>query len=97
VKAGLAAKCEVQIAYAIGIAAPVSVRVDTFGTGKHPDRSIEVAVGKVFDLRPSAIIHDLDLLKPQYRALASYGHFGREDLGVAWEKTPRVDALLKAL
>lgn len=104
VKAGLAAKCEVQIAYAIGIAAPVSIRVDTFGTLKQAqggkaltDRGIEAAIGKIFDLRPSAIIHDLDLLKPQYRALASYGHLGREDLGVAWEQTPRVEALLAAL
>jgi S-adenosylmethionine synthetase len=97
VKAGLAQKCEVQIAYAIGIAAPVSVRVDTFGTGKRSDRDIEQAITKVFDLRPAAIIHDLDLLKPQYRKLASYGHLGREDLGVAWEQTPRLGALLQAL
>ncbi len=97
VKAGLAAKCEVQIAYAIGVAAPVSIRVDTFGTGKKADRDIERAVTNVFDLRPAAIIRDLDLLRPQYRALAAYGHFGREDLGVAWEKTPRVEALLAAL
>lgn len=96
VKAGLARKCEVQVAYAIGVAAPVSIHVDTFGTGTMSDRIIEQAVTKTFDLRPAAIIKDLELLKPQYRALAAYGHMGREDLDVAWEKTPRVDALLKA-
>lgn len=96
VKAGLARKCEVQIAYAIGVAAPVSVRVDTFGTATTSDRAIEQAISKVFDLRPAVIIRDLDLLRPQYRALAAYGHFGREDLDVAWEKTPRVEALLRA-
>ena len=104
VKAGLAGKCEVQIAYAIGIAAPVSIRVDTFGTlkqvqGGHAlsDRSIEAAIAKVFDLRPAAIIHDLELLQPQYKKLASYGHMGREDLGVVWEQTPRLEELLSAL
>ncbi|TSC97676.1 MAG: methionine adenosyltransferase [Candidatus Peregrinibacteria bacterium Greene1014_49] len=104
VKAGLAAKCEVQVAYAIGIAAPVSIRVDTFGTLKQAqggksltDRSIEAAITKVFDLRPAVIIRDLELLRPQYKKLASYGHMGREDLGVAWEQTPRVEALLAAL
>jgi S-adenosylmethionine synthetase len=96
VKAGLARKCEVQVAYAIGVAAPVSIHVDTFGTGKVSDRIIEAAVKKTFDLRPAAIIKDLQLLKPQYRQLAAYGHLGREDLGVAWEKCDRVDALLKA-
>ena len=97
VKAGLARKCEVQVAYAIGVAAPVSIHVETFGTGKIDDRKIEQAVMKVFDLRPAAIIKDLDLLKPQYRPLAAYGHMGREDLNVKWEQTPRVDVLLKAI
>ncbi len=104
VKAGLAKKCEVQIAYAIGVAAPVSIRVDTFGTlrqaqGKLPlsDRDLEKAVAKTFDLRPASIIRDLELLKPQYKQLAAYGHMGREDLGVKWETCDRVDALLKAL
>ena len=96
VKAGLAKKCEVQVAYAIGIAAPVSLRVDTFGTGKISDRALEKAVSAVFDLRPAAIIKDLDLLRPQYRQVASYGHMGREDLDVKWEKCDRLDALLNA-
>lgn len=96
VKAGLARKCEVQVAYAIGVAAPVSVRVDTFGTGAISDRKIEEAITAVFDLKPASIIKDLDLLKPQYRQVAAYGHMGREDLDVAWEKTPRVAALKKA-
>ncbi|MSR67292.1 methionine adenosyltransferase [Candidatus Peribacteria bacterium] len=96
VKAGLAKKCEVQVAYAIGVAAPVSLRVDTFGTGKVTDRALEKAISGVFDLRPAAIIHDLDLLKPQYRQVASYGHMGREDLDVKWEKCNRLDALLHA-
>ena len=97
VAAGLAARCQVQLAYAIGVAQPVSVRVDTFGTGTVSDARLEEAVEKVFDLRPAAIIRDLDLRKPIYRQLAAYGHFGREDLGVAWEKTDRVEALKKAL
>ncbi len=97
VKAGLASKCEVQVAYAIGVAAPVSIHVDTFGTGKKPDRALEKAIAKVFDLRPASIIRDLDLLKPQYRQLAAYGHLGREDLGVKWEQCDRVEQLLKAL
>lgn len=97
VKAGLAKKCEIQVAYAIGIAEPVSVHCETFGTGKVGDRVLEKAITKVFDLRPAAIIRDLDLLKPQYKKLASYGHMGREDLGVKWEACDRVDALLKAV
>ncbi len=97
VKAGLARKCEVQVAYAIGVAKPVSIRVDTFGTGTVSDEKISAAVMQVFDLRPAAIIKDLDLLKPQYRQLAAYGHLGREDLGVAWEKTDRVEALKAAV
>ena len=94
VAAGLAARCQVQLAYAIGVAQPVSIRVDTFGTGTVADDKLEEAVSKVFDLRPAAIIRDLDLRKPIYRQLAA---FGREDLGVAWEKTDRVDALKAAL
>ncbi len=97
VKAELARKCEVQVAYAIGVARPVSIHCETFGSGKVSDRALENAISKVFDLRPAAIIHDLDLLKPQYCALASYGHMGREDLDVAWEKCDRVEALLKAV
>ncbi|MBR7008104.1 MAG: methionine adenosyltransferase [Ruminococcus sp.] len=97
VAAGLASKCEVELAYAIGVARPVSVMVDTFGTGKVSDEKLSEAVNKVFDLRPSAIIKMLDLRKPQYKALAAYGHIGREDLGVAWEKTDKIDALLEAV
>ena len=97
VAAGLASRCQVQLAYAIGVARPVSVRVDTFGTGTVADAKLEEAVEKVFDLRPAAIIRDLDLRRPIYCQLAAYGHFGREDLGVAWEKTDRVDALKAAL
>ena len=93
VAAGLAKKCEVQIAYAIGIARPVSVMVDTFGTGQYPDGEIAKAVQELFDLRPAAIIKKLDLRKPIYKALASYGHMGREDLDVSWEKTDMADKL----
>ena len=94
---GLAHRCQVQIAYAIGVANPVSVNVTTFGTGKVSDHVLELAVNKVFDLRPSAIIRDLELKKPQYKALAAYGHMGREDLNVAWERTDRVEALRAAV
>ena len=97
VAAGLAHRCQVQIAYAIGVANPVSVNVTTFGTGKVSDHALELAVSKVFDLRPSAIIRDLELKKPQYKALAAYGHMGREDLNVAWERTDRVEALRAAV
>ena len=97
VAAGLASKCEVQVAYAIGVAKPVSIMVDTFGTGKVADDKIEQAVEKVFDLTPAAIIRDLDLRKPIYRKLAAYGHMGREDLGVKWENTDRVDELKAAV
>ena len=97
VAAGLATKCQVQLAYAIGVARPVSVLVETFGTGVVSDDKLEAAVNKVFDLRPTAIIRDLDLRKPIYRQLAAYGHMGREELGVAWEKTDRVEALKSAL
>ncbi|MBP1553840.1 MAG: methionine adenosyltransferase [Oscillospiraceae bacterium] len=97
VAAGLAKKCEVQIAYAIGVAEPVSVLVDTFGTSTVSEEKISEAVSKVFDLRPQAIIETLDLRKPIYRQLAAYGHIGREDLGVNWEKTDKVEALLAAV
>ena len=97
VAAGLAKKCEVQIAYAIGVAEPVSVLVDTFGTSTISEEKISEAVSKVFDLRPQAIIETLDLRKPIYRQLAAYGHIGREDLGVNWEKTDKVEALLAAV
>ena len=97
VAAGLADKCLVQLAYAIGIARPVSVMVDSYGTGKVSDEVLAKAVNKVFDLRPTAIIRDLELNKPIYRQLAAYGHMGRTDLGVRWEDTDRVDALLEAV
>ena len=97
VAAGLARRCEVQLAYAIGVAHPVSIMVDTFGTGVTGDDKIEAAVEKVFDLTPAAIIRDLDLRKPIYRRLAAYGHMGREDLGVRWENTDRTQALKDAL
>ena len=97
VAAGLAEKCEVQLAYAIGVARPLSVRVDTFGTGKVSDAQLDAIVDECFDLRPAAIIEKLQLRKPQYKALAAYGHMGREDLGVKWEQTDRVDALKAAL
>ena len=97
VAAGLAKQCEVQVAYAIGVAKPVSIMVDTFGTGTVADEKIEQAVEKVFDLTPAAIIRDLGLRKPIYRKLAAYGHMGREDLGVKWENTDRVDALKAAV
>ena len=97
VAAGIASKCEVELAYAIGVAEPVSILVDTFGTGKVEDERIEQAVEKVFDLRPAAIIRALDLRKTIYRATAAYGHMGREDLGVAWEKTNKADELKAAL
>ena len=92
-------KCEVELAYAIGVANPVSISIsiDTFGTGSYTDEQIAKAVEKVFDLRPAAIIRDLELRKPQYKALAAYGHMGREDLGVAWEKTDRTEQLIDAL
>ena len=97
VAAKLASRCQVQLAYAIGVAKPVSVLVETFGTGKVDDFELAAAVEKVFDMRPTAIIRDLDLRKPIYRQLAAYGHMGREELGVKWEQTDRVDALLNAL
>lgn len=97
VGAGLADKCEVQIAYAIGVARPVSIMVDTFGSSRISDEKIAVAVEKVFDLRPAAIIEKLGLRKPIYRNLAACGHMGREDLGVSWEKLDKVDELKRAL
>ena len=97
VAAGLATKCEVELAYAIGVAKPVSIMVDTFGTGKVADEKIKQAVEKVFDLTPAAIIRELDLRKPIYRQLAAYGHMGREDLGVKWENTDRAEALKAAV
>ena len=97
VAAGLADKAEIQVAYAIGVAKPVSILVDTFGTGKLPDDVISEAVAKVFDFRPAAIINTLELRKPQYKSLAAYGHMGREDLGVAWERTDKTEALKEAV
>ena len=97
VGAGLAKKCELQLSYAIGVAKPISVMVDTFGTGVVSDGVLSKAVSKVFDLRPAAIIRDLDLRRPIYRQLAAYGHMGREELGVAWEKLDKIDALKKAV
>ena len=97
VAAGLADKCEVELAYAIGVAHPVSVLVDTFGTGKVSDEKLSEAINKVFDLRPAAIIEALDLRRPQYKQLAAYGHIGREDLGVGWEKTNKTAELLEAV
>ncbi len=97
VAAGLAKRCEIQVAYAIGVANPVSVLVETFGTGTVSEEKLSEAVRKVFDLRPDAIIRDLDLRKPIYRATAAYGHMGREDLGVAWERTDRTEQLLAAV
>ena len=97
VAAGLAKRCQVQLAYAIGVARPVSVRVDTFGTGTVSDVALEEAVNKVFDLRPAAIIRDLDLRRPIYRQTAAYGHFGRADLDLPWERTDKVDKLKAVL
>ncbi len=97
VASGLAKKCEVQVAYAIGVARPLSVHVNTFGTGTVSDTAIEEAVKKVFDLRPAAIIDKLDLRKPIYAPLSAYGHLGREDLGLKWELTDKTEELKKAL
>ena len=97
VAAGLADRCQVQLAYAIGVARPVSVRVDTFGTGTVSDSALEDAVGKVFDLRPTAIIKRLDLRRPIYRQVAAYGHFGRPELDLPWERTDMVETLKAAL
>ena len=97
VAAGLADRCEIQLAYAIGVANPVSVAVNTFGTGTVLEERLAEAVSRVFDLRPAAIIETLELRRPIYRQLAAYGHMGREDLDVRWERTDRVEDLLRAL
>ncbi len=96
VAAGAAKKCEVQLAYAIGVAKPLSIRVETFGTSEYSEEKLAEIVNKVFDLRPTAIIKTLNLRKPIYKALAAYGHIGREDLGVSWEKTDKAEEI-KAL
>jgi S-adenosylmethionine synthetase len=96
VAAGLAERCEIQVAYAIGVAHPLSINVETFGTGVIPDDDIAKAIEMVFDLRPGAIIRDLDLRKPIYQQVAAYGHFGRDDLDLTWERTNRVEELKKA-
>ncbi len=93
VAAGFAARCEIQLAYAIGVAMPLSINVETFGTGTIEDQHIGQLISEVFDLRPGAIIRDLDLRRPIYRQTASYGHFGRDDLDLPWERTDRIDAL----
>ena len=97
VAAGLARKCEIQLAYAIGVAKPVSIMVDTFGTGVKSDEEIAEIVGKHFDFRPAAIIRDLDLRRPIYRQTAAYGHFGRTDVELPWEKLDKVEELKKEL
>jgi S-adenosylmethionine synthetase len=100
VAAGLATKCEVQVAYAIGVAKPVSVFIDTFGTGTAPEEKISAAAQEIFDLTPRGIIKSLDLLKPIYRSTGSYGHFGRDpgaDGSFSWERTDKADALKAAL
>ena len=97
VAAGLAKRCQIQLAYAIGVAQPVSILVETFGTGTVSDDVLSKAVEQVFDFRPAAIIRELDLRKPIYRNLAAYGHMGREDLGVRWEDCDKVDELKKAV
>ncbi len=96
VASGVASKCEVQLAYAIGVAKPVSVMIDTFGTGKIDDSTIGSIVSELFDLRPSAIIEKLELRRPIYSQLAAYGHVGREDIDVAWERTDKAEAIRKA-
>jgi S-adenosylmethionine synthetase len=96
VAAGLADRCEVQVAYAIGVAHPLSINVETFGTGKVDDSKIARLIGEHFDLRPGAIIRDLKLRRPIYQQLAAYGHFGRDDLDLTWEKTDKADLLRDA-
>ena len=95
VAAGLADKCEVQLAYAIGIAHPLSIMVDTFGTGKIPEKRISELIDEVFDLRPGLIIKHLNLRRPLYKQVAAYGHFGRDDLDLPWEKTDKAAELKK--
>jgi S-adenosylmethionine synthetase len=96
VAAGLAERLEVQVAYAIGKASPVGLYVETFGTGVLPDKEITAAIRAVFDLRPAAIIHSLDLLRPIYAQTATYGHFGRELPDFTWERLDKVDDLIRA-
>ncbi|MDO4280849.1 MAG: methionine adenosyltransferase, partial [Peptococcaceae bacterium] len=96
VAAGLAKKCEVQLAYAIGVARPMSIFVDTFGTGVVDEEKLANVIGDVFDLRPAAIMRDLEMRRPIYKQCAAYGHFGRKDIDLPWERTDRVDALRKA-
>jgi len=93
----MAAKCEIQLAYAIGISEPVSINVNTYGTGRFADDKISEIIWREFDLTPEAIITDLDLKRPIYQKTASYGHFGRNDLELTWERTDRVEALLRYL
>ena len=93
--AGLAQKCEIQLAYAIGVASPVSVLVDTFGTGVVSDEKISEIIGEVFDLRPAAIIRDLDLRRPIYKQTAAYGHFGRTDVDLPWERCDKAEIIRK--
>jgi S-adenosylmethionine synthetase len=97
VAAGLCRRCEIELAYAIGVAHPVSILADSFGTGKLPDTRLAEIVAENFDLRPAAIIRELDLRRPIYRQTAAYGHFGRSDLDLPWERTDRAEALLKYL
>ena len=96
VAAGLAERCEIQVAYAIGVAHPLSVNVETFGTGAVSDDEIATVINDVFDLRPGAIIRDLNLRRPIYRQTAAYGHFGRDDIDLPWEQTNRVNELRAA-
>jgi S-adenosylmethionine synthetase len=96
VAAGLAKRCELQVSYAIGVAHPLSLHVETFGTGVIDDEQIATLIAKHFDLRPRAIIDDLNLLRPLYKQTASYGHFGRTDIDLPWEATDKVDALRDA-
>jgi S-adenosylmethionine synthetase len=97
VAAGLARRCEVQVAYAIGAAHPVGLFVETFGTNTVPEEILEKAITSVFDLRPGAIVRDLDLLRPIYAPTAAYGHFGRTDVELPWERLDRVDVLREAV
>ena len=96
VAAGLAERCEIQVAYAIGVARPLSINVETFGTGRIPDPEISKLIAEHFDLRPGAIIRDLKLRRPIYRQTAAYGHFGRDDLNLPWEQTDRAEDLRAA-
>jgi S-adenosylmethionine synthetase len=96
VAAGLAERCEIELSYAIGVARPMSILVDTFGTGTLTDEKLSEVLQKVFDLRPGAIIRDLGLRRPIYRQTAAYGHFGRTDIDLPWEKTDKVEELQKA-